>query len=132
MTDLIVFPDAVALVASHLADVLAVPVVHDVPNPRPASFVTVRRGGGVRHTVVTDKPQLLFECWADRAEDAIDLAQLARAYVNALPGQVLAGVPVYRVEELGGPSELPDPLSQQPRVVFTSLVHVRGTTAVGS
>lgn len=132
MTDLIVFPDAAALVADHLRSELTVHVGSDVPNPRPTEFVTVQRGGGVRHTLVTDAAQLLFEAWAARAEDAMDLIQLVRAHVAALPGQVLAGTPVYRVDEAAGPANLPDPLSSQPRAVYTATVHLRGTTAVGS
>lgn len=132
MTQLVIFPDAVDLVRTHLAAALDVPIVHDVPTPRPPSFVTVRRGGGVRHTIISDAAQLLIESWADRAEDAMDLAQLARAHLNALPGQVLDDTPVYRVEELAGPADLPDPLSDQQRATFTVLVHLRGSTAVGS
>jgi hypothetical protein len=132
MTDLIVFPDAVDIVCGHLDDLLGVPVRSKIPKPRPASFVTVRRGGGVQQTIVTDAALLLVECWAVLPGDAMDLAQLTRAHLHAMRGHVLAGVPVYRVDEVAGPADLPDPLSDQARVVITFSIHLRGATAVGS
>jgi hypothetical protein len=59
----IVFPDAAELVARYLRDALAergqpVRVVTRVPNPRPAAFVRVKRIGGARLDVVTDRPRL--------------------------------------------------------------------------
>lgn len=126
------FPDSTALIVDYLDGLLGVPVRHEVPNPRPATFVTVDRGGGTRHTIVTDAPLVLLEAWAASPEAAMDLIQLARAYLHDLPGRVLDGHPVYRVDEAAGPANLPDPLSSQPRAVFTAVVHVRGLSAVGS
>lgn len=130
-TDLILFPDAADLVIAHLGDVLGVPVRSQVPNPRPDAFVTIRRIGGTRQTLVTDGATLAVECWAQLPQDAMDLAQLTRAHLHALP-RTLEGIPVYRVEEFAGPADLPDPVSNQARAVLTVLVHVRGVTAVGS
>lgn len=130
---IVLFPDAVDVVVGYLQTFVGFPVGHDVPDPRPDEFVTVVRGGGVRQTVVSDNPTLLFECWGPTPEAAMDVAQLIRAYVNALPYErVVDGVPVYRVNEVAGPADLPDPVSNQPRVVFTTQVHLRGATAVGS
>lgn len=132
MSDIVLFPDAVALVTGYLDDLFGIHVGSRVPDPRPSEFVTVRRGGGVRHDLVVDAAQLLIESWADQPETAHDNAQIVRAYLHALAGQVVDGVTVYRVEELSGLADLPDPLSNQPRIVFTVLVHVRGSVAVGS
>lgn len=136
-TDVVLFPDAAAVAIDYLRAELAdratdIPVVKDVPKPRPAVFVTVRRGGGVRQTVVSDNPILLVECWGDPDsgtgdEQAQDVAQLCRALLFAMAGTVQSGTAVYRVGEVAGPNDLPDPLSEQPRVVFTVQVHLRGS-----
>lgn len=124
----VIFPDAAAAVIAHLDDVLDVPVSRTVPNPRPASFVTVlRTGGAAADAAVVDGAQLTFEAWASDHPSAHDLAQLVRAHVRAMAGQVIDGTAVYRVEEFSGPQDLPDPESTQPRWTFTALVHVRGS-----
>lgn len=127
----ILFPDAAALAIGFLADALdaqgdSAAVSQDVPDPRPARFVTVTRGGGVRHTLVSDAATLLVECWAATSADAHDLAQMSRALLGSMVGSVVDGVQVYRVDEVGGPQQLPDPLSEQPRYVFTLSAHFRG------
>lgn len=137
MTQVILFPDAPELVIGYLTDELATrseaaSAFKDVPHPRPDTFVTVRLGGGVRHTIVSDSPILIVECWAPTAEDAHDLAQLCRALINALPGTTHDGVAFYRVDELGGPIDLPDPLSDVPRFTFSAQVHLRGTPDQGA
>lgn len=127
----IVFPDAAALAIGFLADALVAQgdgavVSQNVPDPRPVRFVTVTRGGGVRHTLISDAATLLVECWASSPADAHDLAQLSRALLIAMEGSVVDGVQAYRVDEVGGPQQLPDPLSEQPRYVFTLSAHFRG------
>ena len=131
MSDLVLYPDVEALLSTWLRGQLdGVPVGNRVPNPRPASFVTVRRHGGIRHTVVTDAAQVGLECWAASDAEAHDLAQLCRALLlYRLPGQILDGHTVYRVDEMGGPSNLPDPASSSPRWVMELQVHVRGIAA---
>lgn len=129
MSETIVFPDAALLVIDYLNDHLAASVEPRIPAERPAAFLTVQRVGGPRATLVTDAPLLAIEAWGDNDEDAHDLAQEARAQLHALPGTVLDGVAVYRVDEAAGPALLPDPLSNQSRYVFTVAVHLRGTPA---
>lgn len=124
----IVFPDASKLIADHLRSVLVtVPVGTKIPNPRPATFVLVRRLGGVRRNLVTDEPLIGLECWAADDAAAQNLAQLARAHMGALVGVVLAGTTVYRVDEVSGPQDLPDPLAVVPRYVQQFTVALRGT-----
>jgi len=128
VAELIVFGDTVALVASVLAAGCDVPTGTRVPTDRPSTFIRVIRTGGPRSNLVTDAAQITVESWADTDGEAHDLAQLARAVLHALPGDVVDGVPVYRVEEFSGPADLPDPLSNQSRYSQTFAVHTRGAT----
>lgn len=121
----IIFPDTGAAVIAYLAGVAGCPVTRAVPDVRPSTFVTVQRQGGTSRNLVTDEAQLGIECWAQTPEAAHDLAQLVRGHINALPGAVASGVRFYRVTELAGPADLPDPLSGQSRFVFAVLVASR-------
>ncbi len=126
----VVMPDAVAVVTGYLRSALAaagepVPVVSRVPNPRPLAFVRVERVGGMRQTVVSDRPRLDIHAWAETEGDAYDLVALTRALVGAMPG-VRGGVTVYRVTEVGGPMWLPDSASSQARYAFAVEIHMRG------
>lgn len=132
MNDLVVFPDAAALVAGHLATSLGVSTAGKVPNPRPEEFIVVRRVGGPRRNVVTDEATLTVECWSDSDEAAHDLAQLARATIHQMVGEMFDDTPVYRVTEFSGPVHLPDPTSTQPRYTFTVAVAMRGAVPTGS
>lgn len=125
------FPDGVAVVRAYLRDALVargedVPVGARVPNPRPARFVRLERIGGTRLDLVTDRPRIDVHCWASTEAAAMDLAQLARALLFAMPGW--RGAVAYDVAEVGGPNTLPDPESEQPRVVFAVEVSLRGRT----
>jgi hypothetical protein len=122
----VVHPDTVATITSHLNAALTPPVSSNVPNPRPAEFVTVRRTGGPRASKVSDRPQVTVEAWSTDPESAHDLAQLCRSQVTAMAdGTNRSGVIVYRVDEFAGPADLPDPDSRQSRFTFTLSVHSR-------
>lgn len=127
--ELIVFPDTVALVVDFLADEVGCHVGNTVPTDRPTQFVVVRRVGGVLRNFVADSATLTVECWADLAENAHDLAQWCRGLLHTMPGQQFDGVTVYKIDELAGPADLPDPLSDQPRYSFTVSVTVRGSVS---
>ena len=134
--DVIVYPDIEALLVEHVSAALAAvgesaPVHNTVPHPRPGRFVTLVRLGGVKPstTVVTDAAQIGVECWAATPRQAHDLAQLTRGLLHALPGVVLDGHPVYRVDEWAGPAKLPDPVSDQARYTFQVSIHIRGFAA---
>lgn len=60
--------------ASWLDARMGVPVLWEVPNPRPSSFVTVERTGGQRDSVVVDRPVLAIQCWAASRAEASRLA----------------------------------------------------------
>lgn len=128
MVELFVFPDTTALVCSALTDRLDRPAGTLVPEQRPDEFFRVLRTGGPRHTIVSDAAQVTVESWAATEAAAHDMAQLARAVLHTLPGTVVDGVPVYRVDEISGPGNLPDPLSNHPRYSQTFAVHTRGAT----
>lgn len=128
----VLFPDAVLIVTAWLRSELEldgepVPVVTLVPDPRPDRFVIIYRTGGVRRDLVTDLAQVTVEAWGADEKAAHDLAQHARALVHAMPGEVIDGTTVYRVDELAGPALLPDDRSAQARYVFTAQLALRGT-----
>lgn len=125
MTETIIFPDVEAVLVSALSERVGVPVSTRVPNPRPEAFVVVRRVGGTRPALITDRAAVTVECWSASNVDACDLSRWARAYVHTLAPDV-----VRRVVELSGPADSPDPVSESPRYVFTVQVDTRGT-AVG-
>lgn len=127
----ILFPDAVETVILYLDDILddygeECPVVKDVPTDRPARFVQVFRTGGPRHNLVVDGAQLTIACWADTDAEAADLASLVRAALLAVCSDVVGTVTFYKVDELAGPADLPDPLSNQARVTWSVIAFLRG------
>lgn len=126
MAEVITFPDTAELLRSYLDGIMAEPVHQVVPTDRPASFVTVRRTGGPKRNLVTDAAQITVESWGTTDALAHDTAQEARGLLNALPGQLIDGVPVYRVDEASGPANLPDPISNQSRYSQSFVIALRG------
>lgn len=133
---LVEFPDVEELTIAYLLAELQgadddATVTTDVPDPRPARFITVNRGGGIQPSIVTDQPILLLECWgpddAGGISQAMDLARFARNRVKGMRHRTIGGVAIYRVDEVAGPARLPDPDSGQPRVVFTVQLLLRGS-----
>lgn len=123
MTEVILYPDATVTIIDYLEAAFAerdedAPVLPRVPATRPARFVVVRRTGGTARDVVIDDAQVTVESWGESDEDAHDLAQLCRGLLRARQ---------YRVAEVSGPGNLPDPLSDQPRYSQTFLTAMRGT-----
>jgi hypothetical protein len=64
------FPDAVLVAIQYLRGALGVPAYSQVPEVLPAEFIRVERLGGMRNTLVTDRPRIDIECWSDSEEDA--------------------------------------------------------------
>lgn len=129
--DVVVFPDVEDLIRDYLADELPrfghdVPVHIQIPNPRPEAFVTVPRVGGPRRNLVVDTATVSADCWHLRSKQALELAQIVRGIINALPGKVLDGHPVYRVDEFTGPGNLPDGLSSHARYTQAFSIFIRG------
>ena len=134
MEEVIIFGDIEEALRVHLtaelpdftADSVTVAVTR--PNPMSTRLVLVPRLGGPKRDIVTDGATIGVECFAPTHSGALELAQLARGIIEALPGKTISGLPVYRVQEFAGPAMLPDPDSDTPRYVFTVRVEFRGTT----
>lgn len=123
---IVVFPDAVLVVVEYLrASLPGVAVRTQVPDPRPDEFIRVKRLGGARATVITDRPRVDIHCWSSTEDDAESLMRLSRAYVLAMAGS-RSGTTVYNVREVGGPQWLPDSTSGQPRYAFAVEFSARG------
>ena len=129
-TEVIAFPDAEALAISYLKSKLSavtgLKVVTKIPDPRPTKLIKVTRVGGTKLRLNADSPVLVFECWAPTSVEASDLAKYARAYVNAMAGEKVNGVWVYRVREVGGPVYFPDPDTDSPRYQFSVAIDTKG------
>jgi hypothetical protein len=128
----VLFSAADTVVVTELAARLAArgdtaTVTTIVPDPRPSRLVVVFRTGGARRDQLTDNAQLTIECWEASDTAAHDLAQLVRALINAMPGRLVAGVPVYRVNEAAGPQALPEPNSALARFTWSVQIALRGT-----
>lgn len=132
MAEIIEFPDVVSLVLTALEPDIDVPLGTLVPNPRPTSFVLARRSGGERTTLVTETAVVTVEAWADTPAAAADLAERCRARIHAMEGTMISGVPIYRVDDVGAPADLPDPLSDQPRYQLSVLIATRGSAPTSS
>lgn len=133
MTEVITFPDVEAAAQDYLSGQLTAlsdtaAVVVKIPDPRPTRMVKVNRTGGVRTGLVLEQAQLTVECWDARADLAHDLAQIARGLLWVMP-QRYSTATTYRVEELGGLANLPDPDTALPRYTFTLLITTRGAAA---
>lgn len=128
------FGDVAEITATYLRAALAaagspVRVGTKVPNPRPDQFVRVKRTGGAMLNPVIDAAQVTIEAWALTDHEAADLAALARRLVEDMAGTVQSGESIHRVRELGGPADLPDPVSNMPRMTFTVQIQMRGRRA---
>jgi len=99
------------------------PIGVRVPNPRPITFVQVRRIGGVADRLI-DRTQVDVLAWAETDPDAHDLVMQIRRHVALMPG-VRSGVRVVDVNEFAGPIPAPDE-SNQPRWLVTFEISTRG------
>lgn len=124
----VVFPDPAVLVLDRLRPIIADQAFHhEVPIPRPDVFIRIYRTGGPRTGLVVDGAQLTVESWAPTVAQAAANAAIVRAHLNALAEERTTPA-IYRVDELSGPGELPDPASASRRVTWTVVVLVRGST----
>ena len=121
MAEGVQFPDGELAVCNLLRNpLLGVTVVADIPSSRPAEFVRVIRTGGPRETLRSEAGIYAIEAWAQKKARAVELANKARAILNAADGQV------FGVRELAGPAYLPDPSSTQIRYTMTVQARTRG------
>jgi hypothetical protein len=126
VTEVITFPDvefhAIQYLTPYLSGVL---VDNTVPKPRPKKLVRVLRTGGPRLTLVTEEAQITYDCWAPKVEEAQDLAQMVRGLLWVMPDRYTTAT-TYRVHDLGGPTNQPDPDTGLPRYTGTVLILTRG------
>lgn len=135
----ILYPDAVLIVVNYLQAELdlapqsyaagaLVRTRESSPFPtmgaNPVPLTTVRRVGGT-DSIVIDRPRIDLTTWHTDEQDCIDLANLIRAYMLALPG-VRDGVTVYRTSTFSGPALIWDTERNLPRILQTFEVDVRG------
>jgi hypothetical protein len=123
----IVFPDVEAMLVGWVPSVLPVLCSTRVPNPRPSRWVRIVRTGGPSTMLVVDQAQITVECWNDDIVGASDDARTLRAALRGLQASTVGDVQVVRVREWGGPANLPDAHSSQPRYTWTVSIDVRGT-----
>lgn len=129
MTAAIEYPDSVEVYSRYLREAMAargdpVQTGTRVPSPRPRRFVTVKRIGGARLDLVTDRPRLDVHCWGDTEDTAADLVKVVRALTLAAPGW--RGAVVYDVVEVGGPNLLTDAETSLPKFAFAVEISIRG------
>ncbi len=125
------FPDITALLVSHLGSVVTPkPVSSDIPDPRPAEWLQVRRVGGTKRPPVRDQPRVDLIAWAATELAAFTLIDQVRVAVNALHGTTLGGIQVYRVEETMGPRSGNDPLSGSATCWMTVAILIRADAAI--
>jgi hypothetical protein len=120
---MIQFPDIEGALVGFLKNV-NIAASTKVPNPRPAEFVTLRRTGGVRVGPVTDTPLVDFEAYAANDLKAQQLGERVRGLISERTG---IAANVYRVGEVGGLANLPDPDTTGSRYVFKAEFRVRGS-----
>lgn len=134
MAETILFPPGAAVVAQFLNDALAasgdfpgVTAAGLIPNPRPPSFVRARTGGGIDIDVAAADATVYVESYAQRYADAATLAEFCHACLmrGAREGW-LGDWPVRDVLVVSRPQDLPDPLTDQPRMTATYAVRLRG------
>lgn len=120
----VTYPDAQQVTVEYLRPLISPATIGvRVPSPRPSTFVTVRRVGGVAEQLF-DRPRLDLFAWAGSDAAAYDLLMQLRRHLAAMPG-LRNGVRVTQVAEFSGPIPAPDE-SNQPRWLVTYEISLRG------
>lgn len=123
------FPDVEAVVVAFLNARLAnagltARASTRVPNPRPASLVTVERVGGSMRSVSHEDALVSVDCWAESSVAASDLARKVASWLVELD-QGGCHVPQGPDGWAGRPVYLEDPVAQVPRYTMTVIVRCR-------
>lgn len=122
--ELVIFPDVEALAVQVInADSRrgSTKWATRVPNPRPDEFGRLMRFGGPRGTFVSENAELILEGWAQSEARALQILNFGRAILAAQDG------PLFGYNELSGPSNLPDPTTDQIRYTMNVTVRARGS-----
>lgn len=118
------FPDIEGALIAHLEPLLEVPVSTRIRSTYP--FVLIKRVGGPRANLITDRPLVTVEAWAENSVAAEDLAAKARAHIGATEQTHVNGAWVRSVTEVVGLMDHLDPVTETPRYTFTVQLDVRG------
>lgn len=124
------YPNALALMKAYLDPLVTPPVSSRVPDPRPASFVTMRLVATNQVRPVRVQPRIDFYAWAANDTDAWTLGELVYRSVHALAGTSLLGVECYRVDEFLGPRQADDRETGTPRIWMTLAPVIRANDAI--
>lgn len=126
MAEVVVFGDVEAAVITWLKPRLApVKASTEVPSTRPTEFVKVSLTGGYDPNLITERPQLTFECWAATSIRASEICRTVKANVRSMEGETVTGVFVREVRQVGGPTSFPDPATNLPRYQYTAELNCR-------
>lgn len=135
MATALLYSDAVAVTVTYLRAALAdagqaVPVVSQIPNPRPAKFVRVSRTGGAEVLRrIVDGAQITVDTWAATEADVTDIGNLCRRLLAEMEATVQSGTAVHRVDEVGFVPSFTDPASNTPMSTLTVQIQLRGQAA---
>jgi hypothetical protein len=130
MAQLIIGAEIEQLLADYLPAQLAANGF-DVPvstKQRAAEGVTLYLTGGTDQlTLVSDEPQVTFDCRAPSESRAAAMCLMVRAVVLAMYGIRLGGHQVYTPRGVAYPANLPDPNYSGARYRWTARIHIRST-----
>lgn len=116
-----IFPDAEEMVSAYLASSLeqfgaSIPITTSYPENRAGTpdttFIRLAILGGNSDSLISETVVMDFEAWAPDDSSAIELMNLVRGIIRAMPDNILA---VSFLEETMRPYRNPDPLSGQSR-----------------
>lgn len=138
---LVVMPDAEQSVLAHLRTVAVgrqesymTGVTFGTridPGITPTKYVRIRRTGGITISPVAESPVIDVQVWHDDDKSRMLLAQLIRSLLYAARGSVAGGVTWYRVQDVLGPAQIPDPSDATKTIVmFTLEIGMRGAQTV--
>ena len=122
------FPDIEKHLTDYLRPLMTVNVYTRVPDPRPDSYLTVRRNGGQSDFVVDVPTVELFSVAPNDftgEQTAMETLTTARELLQQLAGTTLDGVTTYRVDEIVGPTRVTDPDTGDPAVMCMFALRVR-------
>lgn len=103
--------DIEALLIDYLSSILPIPVAADVPEDKPARFVSLERTGGGSRQLVVDRPIVAIQCWADSRADAELLAAMVDKSIKFMPDEYPDVVDASR----NSAYNFPDPSSRKSR-----------------
>lgn len=111
--------DIIGEMCSYLTGIVGVPVVGQLPSPRPDRFVYLDRAGG-DGGLAYDEPLINVETWSGVSKaDAYRLARQVRDHILRHLPPVIGGIRVTRHTGVGGPSYQPPTTSGAYRYRWT-------------